>query len=50
VKFKKKVVPGDVLTLDVEIVRRKGPVGIGNGIAKVGDDIAVTCELTFFIG
>ena len=44
VKFKKKVVPGDVLTLDVEIVRRKGPVGIGNGIAKVGDDIAVTCN------
>ena len=50
VKFKKKVVPGDVLTLEVEIVRQKGPVGIGNGIAKVGDDIAVTCELTFFIG
>ncbi|WZL81507.1 3-hydroxyacyl-ACP dehydratase FabZ [Vallitaleaceae bacterium 9-2] len=50
VKFKKKVVPGDVLSLEVEIVRRKGPVGIGNGIAKVGDDIAVTCELTFFIG
>ena len=50
VKFKKKVVPGDVLTLEVEIVRQKGPVGVGNGIAKVGDDIAVTCELTFFIG
>lgn len=50
VKFKKKVVPGDVLSLEVEIVRRKGPVGIGNGIAKVGDDVAVTCELTFFIG
>ncbi len=50
VKFKRKVVPGDTLTLDVEIVRQKGPVGIGNGIAKVGDEVAVTCELTFYVG
>ncbi|MBN2221986.1 MAG: 3-hydroxyacyl-ACP dehydratase FabZ [Vallitaleaceae bacterium] len=50
VKFRRKVIPGDTLTLEVEIVKQKGPVGIGNGVAKVGDEIAVTCELKFFIG
>jgi 3-hydroxyacyl-[acyl-carrier-protein] dehydratase len=50
VKFKRKVIPGDTLTLEVEITRQKGPVGIGRGIAKVGDELAVSCELTFFVG
>lgn len=50
VKFKRKVIPGDTLTLEVEIVRKKGPIGIGKGIAKVGDELAVSCELTFFVG
>jgi len=50
VKFKRKVIPGDTLTLSVEIIRSKGPIGIGKGIAKVGDELAVSCELTFFVG
>jgi len=50
VKFKRKVIPGDTLTLEVEIIRQKGPVGIGKGIAKVGNELAVSCELTFFVG
>lgn len=50
VKFKKKVVPGDTLELSVEIIRKKGPVGIGKGIAKVDGKLAVSCELTFFVG
>lgn len=50
VKFKRKVIPGDTLTLEVEITKQKGPVGIGTGIAKVGDEIAVSCELKFFVG
>ena len=32
-KFKKKVVPGDVLILETEIVKRKGPVGVGSAKA-----------------
>ena len=31
-RFKDKVVPGDVLRLEVEIIRKKGPVG--HGMAK----------------
>ena len=50
VKFKKKVIPGDQLELSVEIIRQKGPLGIGKGIAKVDGKLAVSCELTFFVG
>ena len=28
-KFKRKIVPGDVLMLETEIVKRKGPIGVG---------------------
>ena len=49
-KFKKKVVPGDVLTLELEIIKEKGPIGIGKGTAKVDGKIAATAELTFAIG
>ncbi len=49
-RFKKKVVPGDVLKLEVEIIRMKGPAGIGKAIAWVDDKKAVEAELTFFIG
>ncbi|WP_461206998.1 3-hydroxyacyl-ACP dehydratase FabZ [Clostridium sp. DL1XJH146] len=49
-RFKKKVVPGDVLRLEVEIIRIKGPAGIGKAIAWVDDKKAVEAELTFFIG
>jgi len=49
-KFKKKVVPGDVLKLEVEIIREKGPLGIGKAVATVDGKIAAKCELQFFIG
>ncbi|MBO5372759.1 MAG: 3-hydroxyacyl-ACP dehydratase FabZ [Lachnospiraceae bacterium] len=49
-KFKKKVVPGDVLTLELEIIKEKGPIGIGRGTAKVDGKIAASAELTFAIG
>ena len=48
-KFKQKVVPGDVLYLETEIIKQKGPVGVGRAIAKVEDKIVCTAELTFAI-
>jgi len=48
-KFKKQVVPGDVLRLEVKIIKEKGPIGIGEAIAYVGDKIAAKGELTFAI-
>ena len=48
-RFKQKVVPGDVLTLELEIVKQKGPVGVGSAKAMVDGKVAVTAELTFAV-
>ena len=49
-KFRRKVVPGDVLRLEVEIVKMKGPIGVGKGIATVNGETAVEAELMFAVG
>lgn len=49
-KFKRKVVPGDLLKLEVEIIKRKGPIGVGKAVASVDGQVAVIAELTFAIG
>jgi len=49
-KFKKKVVPGDKLKLETEIIKQKGPVGVGKATATVDGKVAVVAELTFIIG
>ena len=46
----KKVGPGDKLRLECEIIKQKGPVGVGKATATVDGKIAVTAELTFMIG
>ncbi|MEY8392044.1 3-hydroxyacyl-[acyl-carrier-protein] dehydratase FabZ [Lachnospiraceae bacterium] len=48
-RFKQKVVPGDVLMLELEIIKQKGPVGVGKATATVNGKTAVTAELTFAI-
>ncbi len=45
--FKRKVIPGDCLRLEVEIIKRKGLFGLGRGIATVEGKIAVRAELLF---
>ena len=49
-RFKRKVIPGDTLTLETRIVKSKGNIGFGEAVAKVGDEVAVEAELTFAIG
>ena len=46
-KFKKIVVPGDRLKLEVSIIKRKGPIGIGEAIATVKGNVVAKGELTF---
>ena len=48
-RFKQKVVPGDVLTLETEIIKIKGPIGIGKAVARVNGKLACSAELTFAI-
>ena len=50
VKFRQKVTPGDVLTLQVDIVKLKEYAGIGKGIAYVDGKKVAEAELTFIIG
>ena len=46
-KFKKMVLPGDRLKLEVRIIKRKGPIGVGEAIATVNENIVAKGELTF---
>ena len=49
-KFRKKVVPGDVLTLELEFVKKKGPVGVGTAKATVDGKLVAAAEMTFAVG
>jgi 3-hydroxyacyl-[acyl-carrier-protein] dehydratase len=49
-RFKKKVFPGDRLDLEIEIIKVKGPIGIGKGTARVDGQIACQGEILFAIG
>lgn len=48
-KFRRKVGPGDVMELHVEALRGGGKVWKFSGTAKVGDEVAATCEFTAMI-
>lgn len=49
VRFKRPVVPGDTLRLEVEMTRMRGPVGKGEARATVDGALACRAELTFAI-
>ena len=46
-RFLKSVVPGDVIDLDCRITRRRGPIGMGIGIARVNGETVCDAELIF---
>ena len=48
-KFKKMVVPGDKLKLEVKIIKKKGPIGVGEAIATVEGEVVARGELTFAV-
>lgn len=45
-KFRKQVVPGDVLKLETEI-KCKGPMGVGKAVATVNGKVAAEAEVSF---
>ena len=49
-QIKNKVLPGDVLRLEVSIEKLKRNAGIGVGTAYVGDKVAAQAEIIFMIG
>lgn len=46
-RFRGQVRPGDVLRMEVEITRMKGPVGKGKGTATVNGAVVCEAELMF---
>ncbi|MBW4827118.1 MAG: 3-hydroxyacyl-ACP dehydratase FabZ [Clostridiaceae bacterium] len=50
VKFRKKVIPGDTLKMEVETVRMRSSMGIGKAKAYVENKLVAEGELMFAIG
>ncbi|MDI6717043.1 MAG: 3-hydroxyacyl-ACP dehydratase FabZ [Actinomycetota bacterium] len=48
-RFRRQVVPGDQLTLEVEIIKSKGPIGKGKAAASVGSEAVAEGELMFAV-
>jgi 3-hydroxyacyl-[acyl-carrier-protein] dehydratase len=48
-RFRRQVVPGDRLVLDVELGRMSSRAGKGTGRALLGDAVACECELMFVL-
>ncbi|WP_010677148.1 3-hydroxyacyl-ACP dehydratase FabZ [Bacillus timonensis] len=49
-RFKKQVVPGEQLRLEVEITRLRGSIGKGKGIATVDGELVCETEIMFALG
>lgn len=49
-RFKRIVEPGDVLLLECEFVRVRGPIAKGEGRASVDGETAAEAVLTVFVG
>ncbi|MEY8259249.1 3-hydroxyacyl-ACP dehydratase FabZ [Oscillibacter sp. 1-3] len=49
-RFKRQVVPGDVVEMECVLTKRRGPVGVGTCRATVNGQEAAAAELTFAIG
>lgn len=49
VRFKRMVVPGDTLRLEVEMTRMRGTIGKGEASATVAGELACKATLTFMI-
>ena len=48
-RFRRQVVPGDELLIDVEMTRLSARAGKGTGRASVAGELAASCDLMFVI-
>jgi UDP-3-O-[3-hydroxymyristoyl] N-acetylglucosamine deacetylase/3-hydroxyacyl-[acyl-carrier-protein] dehydratase len=49
VKWRKPVVPGDVLIIEVEMTKARGKIGKANGVCKVNGEVVSEAEVTFLV-
>ena len=48
-RFRRQVVPGDVVEMECVLTKQRGPIGVGTCKATVNGEVAVTVEITFAI-
>jgi 3-hydroxyacyl-[acyl-carrier-protein] dehydratase len=49
-RFRKTIIPGDQIIIEVNVIRLKGNVGRVKAVARVDDQIATEAELMFVMG
>ena len=49
-KFRRQILPGETVRLEIEMIKMRGPVGVGKAVASVNGEKAVTAELKFALG
>ena len=49
VRWRKPVVPGDVLVIEIELTKIRGKIGKGKGVCKVDGEIVSEAEVTFML-
>jgi UDP-3-O-[3-hydroxymyristoyl] N-acetylglucosamine deacetylase / 3-hydroxyacyl-[acyl-carrier-protein] dehydratase len=49
VKWRKPVVPGDVLVIEIELTKIRGKIGKANGVCKVDGETVSEAEITFML-
>lgn len=49
-RFRRTIVPGDQIIIEIEVIRLKGNVGRAKAVAKVDNQIATEAELMFVLG
>jgi UDP-3-O-[3-hydroxymyristoyl] N-acetylglucosamine deacetylase/3-hydroxyacyl-[acyl-carrier-protein] dehydratase len=49
VKWRKPVVPGDTLVIEVELTKSRGKIGKAKGVCKVRDEVVSEAEVTFML-
>ena len=49
VKWRRPVVPGDILTIEMELTKIRGAIGVATGRCLVGDEVACEAELKFMV-
>jgi 3-hydroxyacyl-[acyl-carrier-protein] dehydratase len=48
-RFRKAIIPGDQIIIEVEVIRIKGNIGRAKGVAKVDGQIATEAEMMFIM-
>lgn len=49
VKWRRPVLPGDVLTIEIEMTKMRGKIGKAKGVCKVSGEVVSEAEVTFMV-